>query len=489
MVIRLAVHAVHIEGEVQRRVLRQIFAAGLRLRAVILSAFNDSVSTDADLIGLVGGQVFGGNRGRARLRDLYGVAAHGQSHVEGGGALVKVVAVAGIDPIVTILLVDRHMVAVGAVHRAPFGPHHLVARRGQIHNGRGVGLVGVGIVDRRVKALAADGHQRSFRRPVRKGEGLFRHQERGHIVLAGGDQRAAVGKAEGNVVGIDHGILVHEVGRIALGTAQIGAQCVGRLFGGILHRTGQGVAALGQSQLLKRRNADALLVGEGQPACIDGIGAAVLQPQDGQTVRLAVVRRLLHVADARGVDGRVGIHLAVLGQPVDGKIDAVLRDRQGGLNIRLGDVVVKGQHDIRRLSRAGGDGDRRRGYAAPTRKHGGLPGKHRLTGFRILQGHGLYERLNAVIRPVPFGQALDPAELNVPAAASSEVGIDDIREQHPHPRIKESDVHADHRAEVDVHILERLLHALADADAPDGRGGLPADNEVDVPDIRTKTAN
>ena len=94
-----------------------------------------------------------------------------------------------------------------------------------------------------------------------------------------------------------------------------------------------------------------------------------------------------------------------------------------------------------------------------------------------------------MIRPVPCGQALDPAELNVPAAASSEVGIDDIREQHPHPRIKESDVHADHRAEVDVHILERLLHALADADAPDGRGGLPADNEVDVPDIRTKTAN
>ena len=30
---------------------------------------------------------------------------------------------------------------------------------------------------------------------------------------------------------------------------------------------------------------------------------------------------------------------------MDGKIDAVLRDRQDGLNLRLGDAVVKGQHD------------------------------------------------------------------------------------------------------------------------------------------------
>ena len=106
-----------------------------------------------------------------------------------------------------------------------------------------------------------------------------------------------------------------------------------------------------------------------------------------------------------------------------------------------------------------------------------------------MQREAPHDGLNALIRPVPLGETPEKTDLKVPALAPLEVGLHDLRYQHPHPRINEPDVHADHRAEVDVHILERLLHAVADADVLDGEGGLPADNEVDVSDIHADTAD
>ena len=106
-----------------------------------------------------------------------------------------------------------------------------------------------------------------------------------------------------------------------------------------------------------------------------------------------------------------------------------------------------------------------------------------------MQREAPHDGLNALIRPVPLGETPEETDLKVPALAPLEVGLHDLRYQHPHPRINESDIHADHRAEVDVHVLEGLLHAVADADVLDGEGGLPADNKVDISDIHADTAD
>ena len=62
-----------------------------------------------------------------------------------------------------------------------------------------------------------------------------------------------------------------------------------------------------------------------------------------------------------------------------------------------------------------------------------------------------------------------------------------MRYKHPHASIDDSYVHTCHRAEVDIHILERLLHTLADAGVSDRDGRLPAHDQIDVRDGNTKT--
>ena len=62
-----------------------------------------------------------------------------------------------------------------------------------------------------------------------------------------------------------------------------------------------------------------------------------------------------------------------------------------------------------------------------------------------------------------------------------------MRHKHPHARVDDSCIHTFHRAEVDVHILKRLLHALADVCVFDGEGRLPAHDEVDVRAGKAKT--
>ena len=55
-----------------------------------------------------------------------------------------------------------------------------------------------------------------------------------------------------------------------------------------------------------------------------------------------------------------------------------------------------------------------------------------------------------------------------------------MRHKHPHAGVNNFYVYARHRAEVDIHILKRLLHALADVCVCDGEGRLPAHNQIDV---------
>ena len=55
-----------------------------------------------------------------------------------------------------------------------------------------------------------------------------------------------------------------------------------------------------------------------------------------------------------------------------------------------------------------------------------------------------------------------------------------LRHKHPHAGVNDFYIHARHRAEVDVHILKRLLHALADVCVCDRESRLPAHDQIDV---------
>ena len=257
----------------------------------------------------------------------------------------------------------------------------------------------------------------------------------------------------------------------------------------MLHLAGEDSAALCQVQLFKRFDRKALFVRKAQVIRADRIAAALLQAQDDHAVFLAVVFRLFHVGDDRPVNFTGGIDIIAVCDPVDIDRIVILRNSQAGLDLLVGNAVVKRQHDVRSLVLTGSfHRNICRSAAAFQRKR--LRGIQHQSIFRvILQRYGLHERRHAVVLPVPFRQALEQAVLNVPAAALFEVGIDDMRHEHPHPRIDDLYVYADHRAEVDVHVIESLLHALADTDARDREGRLSADDEVDVRNVRTDPAD
>ena len=205
--------AVHGERHMQRLIFRQMYTGGCSLRAVILRgkrlfgvrspalrgtalralrgacllAFRRAcrralrevrfflVGTYANLVGLVGGQIFGVFRF---------LTAHGQRHVDGDGWLsifvgfFKIVAKAGVLPLAAVFLIDRHAVAVGVVHLTPFSPHHLVADKGQRNVCRSSRLIAVRVVHRGVRLPAVDGGKgvHSFARSVLGDlNALFRH--------------------------------------------------------------------------------------------------------------------------------------------------------------------------------------------------------------------------------------------------------------------------------------------------------------------------
>ena len=197
----------------QRLIFRQMYTGGCSLRAVILRgkrlfgvrspalrgtalralrgacllAFRRAcrralrevrfflVGTYANLVGLVGGQIFGVFRF---------LTAHGQRHVDGDGWLsifvgfFKIVAKAGVLPLVAVFLIDRHAVAVGVVHLIPCSLHHLVADKGQRNVCRSSRLIAVRVVHRGVRLPAVDGGKgvHSFARSVLGDlNALFRH--------------------------------------------------------------------------------------------------------------------------------------------------------------------------------------------------------------------------------------------------------------------------------------------------------------------------
>ena len=85
-----------------------------------------------------------------------------------------------------------------------------------------------------------------------------------------------------------------------------------------------------------------------------------------------------------------------------------------------------------------------------------------------------------MVRPAPLRKTLDPAVLNIPTAAALEAGMHNLRHQYPNADINNLGVHLRHRAEVDINVLERILHALADAGVLNLEGRLSAHHKVDI---------
>ena len=193
---------------------------------------------------------------------------------------------------------------------------------------------------------------------------------------------------------------------------------------------------------------------------------------------LAVICRLFHVRQNGRIDVRIGVNIAVVGNPVDGHGRAILGNCQIALDFRVGNTVVKRQHDVRRFARSGRNRDICR--TAVCRRRCFQLHQHGRLFPAVFQRYALHQRLNALGRPVPFGQLAEPLGFDVPAAAHAEIGLHNVRHKHPHAGVNNFYVYARHRAEVDIYILKRLLHALADIGVSDGEGRLPAHDQIDV---------
>ncbi len=175
---------------------------------------------------------------------------------------------------------------------------------------------------------------------------------------------------------------------------------------------------------------------------------------------------------------------------MDGKdvVAVLLLNRQIVFYLFFGDGVIKRQQDIRCFVLAGIHLERRPCLAVFQRKR--LCGKqYRDILLAVLCGHRLHHRLNALLRPVPFGQLAEPLGFNIPAAAPVEVGLYDIRHKHPQPRVNDPGIHPGHRAEVQIDVAERLLHALADAGILNRELRLSAHNKVNIPTAKLPAAD
>ena len=278
-------------------------------------------------------------------------------------------------------------------------------------------------------------------------------------------------------------MLVDQVVRAALFLGKIGAQGILCVHFGVFDLAGYLTAMQAQIQLFKRCNGNSLrfLPYKRKGVCIDLISPATLQPQECYAVFLPV----LIVRDKVGacVDLCGGIDLTVLTHPVD--VDAVglifFRNNQSLFDILLAHALVKRQQDIRRFRRIGDFYlNHLRVFTAAVREHNGLQSRQHQSLLAVLKRHRLHDGRHAVVRPVPLGQLFDQLALKIPSRALFEVGFDDIRKNDPRAHIIEPVRRLCHRAEVDIDVIKRILHALADADAANASRGLSADDQLNI---------
>ena len=86
-------------------------------------------------------------------------------------------------------------------------------------------------------------------------------------------------------------MLVHEIGRLALGTAQIGAQGILCTILSVFDLAGHLIAIQIQFQLFERRNGNTLRLVryKRKGTCIDLISPGFLQPQDRHAVIVSIL--------------------------------------------------------------------------------------------------------------------------------------------------------------------------------------------------------
>ena len=278
-------------------------------------------------------------------------------------------------------------------------------------------------------------------------------------------------------------MLVDQVVRAALFLGKIGAQGILCVHFGVFDLAGYLTAMQAQIQLFKRCNGNSLrfLPYKRKGVCIDLISPATLQPQECYAVFLPV----LIVRDKVGacVDLCGGIDLTVLTHPVD--VDAVglifFRNNQSLFDILLAHALVKRQQDIRRFRRIGDFYlNHLRVFTAAVREHNGLQSRQHQSLLAVLKRHRLHHRRHAVVLPFPLGQLFDQLALKIPSLTLFEVGFDDIRKNDPRAHIIEPVRRLCHRAEVDIDVIKRILHALADADAANASRGLSADDQLNI---------
>ena len=302
--------------------------------------------------------------------------------------------------------------------------------------------------------------------------------------------RAAGGNSDGNVLGIYRNLLVDQVVRAALFLGKIGAQGILCVHFGVFDLAGYLTAIQAQTQLFKRCNGNALrfVRYKRKGVCIDLISPATPQPQQHHAVFVSV-----YILDKVGacVDVRVGIDLAdllfvraFLFHPVDivaGDRCTISLNRQGTLDLLLAHALVKRQQDIRRFRRIG-DIYRncRRVFTAAVREHNGLQSRQHQSLLAVLKRHRLNDGRHAVVLPFPLGQLFDQLALKIPSLTLFEVGFDDIRKNDPRAHIIEPVRRLCHRAEVDIDVIKRILHALADADVADRKFRLSADDQLNI---------
>ena len=159
----------------------------------------------------------------------------------------------------------------------------------------------------------------------------------------------------------------------------------------------------------------------------------------------------------------------------------MFRNLQSFFDLLLAHALFKRQQDIRRFLRIG-DVYRNclKVFTAAVREHNGLQSRQHQSLLAVLKRHRLHDGRHAVVRPVPPGQLFDQLALKTPSLTIFEVGFDDIRKNDPRAHIIEPVRRLCHRAEVDIGVIERLLHALADADVADRKFRLSADDQLNI---------
>ena len=296
--------------------------------------------------------------------------------------------------------------------------------------------------------------------------------------------RTTVGNIDGNAVGVHIDLLIDQVVRTALFLGKIGAQHILCILFGVLDLAGHPIATViqCQSQLLKGRNGNTLrfVRYKRKAARIDLISPGFLQPQECYAVFLPILI-ILDKVDAC-IDLRGGIDLTVLTHPVDVDVVGLIffRNNQSLFDILLAHAAVKGQQDIRRFVRTGVYRDRLNVSTAAGLRIRRICSQHDCKLLPVLQRDGLHHRLNALTAPVPFREFFDKRPLDAPALLVAEVGLEDLRNEHPHAHAEQGILRLGHRAEVGVDVIKRLLHTLADADVSDRDFRLAADDQLDV---------